>query len=316
MGQYYVPAKGSITGPWLLDLKHIEELDSIIPYIEEKLNASQTAEIEKKFSLDIKNGKYKDLEDAVQHYRKNSLFAGIERKIELTSKKGAVFKGGTLKEILIDPKLDDFNPSLLEIDISYGHTNQFKISVGRRFDGELNYKLSCFDLIIEDEINYIIKNWVAENKPKLAPRIWNKNFPLMVGFGLLLLFLGISTLFEKDTPTTSEIYKDETKALLETGINAENRDVAIELMLKYNSNFRPESIEPKISYNRTALKIIFLGGMLIFFGVLRPHTVIGVGKNLSLLRFYRFYINFVLVVIPTVFIIVPFYGYIKELFYT
>lgn len=315
MGQYYVPAKGSISGPWLLEPKHLEELNSLLPYIEEKLDASQKAEVEEKFSSDIENGRFSNLDEAVQYHRENFFRSGIERRIEFTSKKGALLKGETLREILVDPKLDDFEPTLLEIDLSYGSTNQCTISVGRRFDGDLNYKLSCFDLKIEDEVNYRLKSWIAENKPSTASRIWNQYYGLLFGVGMILALLGSTGIYEKYTPTTQEIYKEETKAILETGINAENSNYALELILKHNSNFVPEGIEPKISYNIFFLKMFALGSLLVFLAGFRPRTIIGVGKNKWRLEFNKFYINFVLIVVPSVFIVVPFYEYIKELIF-
>jgi Ca2+-binding EF-hand superfamily protein len=40
MGHLYIPAQKTITGPWLLDRKEIEELDEIFEFVDSKISES------------------------------------------------------------------------------------------------------------------------------------------------------------------------------------------------------------------------------------------------------------------------------------
>ncbi|MGE0771816.1 MAG: hypothetical protein AB7K37_08905 [Cyclobacteriaceae bacterium] len=83
MGQLYIPGEKQIKGPWLLDLKDLEELDSIFEDVDSKLAESIERQIESKAQLYIEN---KD-EDHIEKARKraSNLIGGRKRKVTLIS---------------------------------------------------------------------------------------------------------------------------------------------------------------------------------------------------------------------------------------
>ena len=160
MGQLYIPGKKEIKGPWFIGVDELEELDKIIEYIDTKIIESKYLEINESTSIDIQKypSIYKDLETGIAT-RKESYLENHVKKIILISSDEKRLTDTSIKGILKDPKLKDFKPKELEIEIGYRSDNSFSLNVKRRYDEEISYEVKCFDQDCRDEIKYKIEYW-------------------------------------------------------------------------------------------------------------------------------------------------------------
>lgn len=308
MGKLYNPSKRIFTGPWFLDIKALEELDEIVEFANEKLEISRNEIIESLALKDFEDKKRESLEDAKAYVIKYS-YDSIRKDITLISKDESKLKDNTIKELLVDPKIKNFSPKELSIDIEYGRTNKFSFNVKQRYDGELEYEVKSTKSEVEDEINYKLENWVDKYKPLNTQRLWLKfAFPIAMFSGIICFILAIN-IFSVYKPNTQEIYKDKIEKIIKNGVNEENQTKAIDLLLKINSGYIPTNIKEEIKINETAKRGAIIALVFFLIGVFKPKTIVGVGKDKNKLKLYKRYMKFILFVIPAIFL----YPYIINL---
>ena len=126
------------------------------------------------------------------------------------------------------------------------------------------------------------------------------------------------TVFLDDSITRLEAYKlelvKETHNLLDIGITNDNLPKSIELLLKYQSSYVPTSFVFEEVSNKIIGKLwlIFLICSVII--LLRPKTVIGLGKKKKWVWIYKGWIHLVTFAIPLT-IIGFFKDYIRDYFF-
>lgn len=314
MGILYVPPEKEIIGPWILSLAELEELDTIIEFIDSKLKESQEIEFQTEAEEDVKNERYKTVEEALEKGFKYSFKKEKKKNIVLISEDETRLTDESLKNILIDTKIKAFKPKELDITVEYGYSNIFNLTVRRRFDGDLKYKIKCFDNDIENQINYKIENWVEKNQPNRVKRIWNKYSFLFLMFSAMICFFSLINIYKVENPKAIDIYKSDIEEILKNGITNENQVKAIELMLKVNTNYLPANVEPIETINGTLIKVSVIAFILVLIFWKKPKTTIGVGKHKNLITFYNWYVKIVLITIPTIFFLPPIIEFIKSWF--
>ncbi|WP_026838866.1 hypothetical protein [Gillisia sp. JM1] len=313
MGILYIPSEKQIKGPWFIGRKELEELDEILKFIDQKLKDSYENEIQAEAEEELKKKRFDNIEEARIYIQKSSFMKKIRKDITIISQDESKLKDSQLKDLLIDPKIKNFKPKELSIDIEYGYNNHFSLNIMKRFDGELKYKLECSDSEAKDEINYKIENWIESYKPKKIKQLWQEySFPLIMLAGMIFL-LSITSIVSNKSPTAVNVYSKDINKLIESGINEDNRDEAIELILKTNANYIPESVTSIEEFNATAIKLAIFSLICLLVFIFKPKTIIGVGKHKSLLNTYKLYTKMILVTIPAIFVLPFIYDFIKEL---
>jgi hypothetical protein len=313
MGILYLPSSKEITGPWLLGIEELEELNSLIEFIDSKLEKSYDLELKNDAEEDVKKGVCNTLEEALERKEKYGFKQKKRISIHIISNDETRIEDNNLKNILIDSKIKSFSPKELEINLEYGYNNLFSLTVGKSFDGKLKYKVKCFDNYIENEINYKIDNWIEKNQPNKAKQIWNKfSFPLSWFSSIVFLFTFFN-IYTIETPSTLSFYKSDIDQLLIEGINETNQLKANELLLKINTNYLPEDAQSIEKVNYGLIKVSVIAAILALIFWFNPRTTIGVGKHKNHIKYYRLYSKIILLTIPALFILPPIVEFIKDL---
>ncbi len=313
MGILYIPKEKEIVGPWLLDLNKLEKLDLLIEDIKSKIKESASLEKKSKAQERFDSGGFDSLEDAMPEDWENSIFDKEKEEITLISRDDSKLTDSSLRNILIDSKIKSFSPQELNIVIQNGYRNEFHLRVSRRFDGDLKFKIKCFDQEIESHINYQLENWLDDIKPNRILQFWNKFYFVFVIASIFLCSIALTEIYDVETPNLINVYKDQIEKLLTDGIDDSNRDKATELILKLNSNYYPENIKSIERISTAAIRFAVLFFILIFISYFRPRTIIGLGKHKSKLNFYKKYFNFILISIPSIFFLPYIYDIIRKL---
>lgn len=301
MGQIIIPSEKKIKGPWLLDKKSLNELNETLLLIEEKLVESFNILVDKtaesKFEKYQKWDKEIDIEKAKQKVKDSYSFDKSDKYVLVLTKQGKKIKDENLSSLLKGSQIDEFNPSELRIHIEKGPC-EFTLEVSTGYDGELETRIKSKDDSIFNDINYEISKWIDKHKPNIVMQKWSSWFPFAV-FPIFVILLFTSLLFLKDK---EEIYvtelTNESNLLLKDGLTEVEKTKALEIILQLESGYIPESFKPDTSINKTVWNIWLYTAIGLMILIIRPRTVIGLGKNKWKVGFYRKWTYFVLVFIP------------------
>ena len=308
MGTLLNPSKRTFAGPWLLDKVALEELNEIVEFANQELKKCRHEIIESIAQKDFDEKKYDTLEKAKAYALKHS-WDTVRKDIVLISNDESKLKDNSINELLVDPKIKNFRPKELSIDIEYGRENKFSFNVKQRYDGELEYDIKSTKSEIEDKINYKFENWLDKYKPNIIQTKWLQfAFPLALLSGIFSIIFAIN-IYSTYKPTSQVVYKDKIDNLINFGINEENTAEALDLLLKINSGYVPPDIKEEVKISKTARRITIIALSFCLLGIFKPITIIGVGKDKNKLKLYKKYMKYILFVIPGIFL----YPYIIDL---
>lgn len=217
-----------------------------------------------------------------------------------------------------DQTLSTLKPKSFSAKIRHGgiFENSFELKILNFYKGELSYDISCNDPNIKDAIQYEIDKWIDKRKPNRALQIWS-NYGDFITFTFIvpIILLGIQS-FSTSYTTYQETIGIEMVELSKEGINETNRDMAIELLIKSKSGYSLDDFIPVEKPNNPIWIRLFAVAVFIYIAsYFRPKTLIGLGKMKSKLVFYKIWIKLVLVTLPAILIIGPFWKTIVQWFY-
>ncbi|WP_338648220.1 hypothetical protein V5J73_05710 [Flavobacterium sp. KS-LB2] len=302
MGQIIIPTDRKINGPWILDLKSLEELNEVLLTIEEKLEQASEVLLTKTAESYLEEYKDRheniDLESAKLKVKNiNYKFNSSEKFALIITKQGNKIKDDNLLSILKGNEINEYNPTELKIHIRKGPC-EFTLEVTTNYQGELETRIKSVDDDIFNDINYEINKWIENHKPTLIMQKWSGWFPF-AAFPIIMMLVFATPLFIKND---KDAYKTqlEQKAnfLLKDGLTPVETTKAIEIILQHESDYVPETFKQdnKINEILGTVWIITILGLIIL--MIKPNTVIGLGKSRWKIKFYKRWIYFVLVFIP------------------
>ncbi|MDF2437718.1 MAG: hypothetical protein K0Q95_2094 [Bacteroidota bacterium] len=313
MGQLYTTGENNIDGPWLIGKEDLADLDEILKSVEVKLSESLEKEIHHIALEGVEQGDYATLDEALEKKRKYHYRSNQKSNATLISKNGKFLEDNTIFGLLKDPKLTDFHPKELKVIIEKGLKNRFSLTVSTVYDGELKYSIQCFDHDIQEEIHYAITNWIEKHRPNKIKQFWSQNYFIIGGlFGFITLITFI-VMVQEPTVDLKKLYGKEIQEILKQGVNKDNHDKAIEILLRYTTGYIPENFLPVKKISSLVIQIFSISTFLTLVSILRPKTTIGIGTTKQIMKFYKFYVNLVLITIPLTFIIPPLIDWIKAL---
>lgn len=318
MGELAHPKKKEIKGPWLLNHDDFEALDLVIRSIDNFLYDSWEDTIISDIKKEHKKILDKDLNRKINEYKKDWKYDKHTKECQITSKDGTKLRGDSISAILKHPAINNLEPKSLDVYIGHGPywENTFELKISKFYRGELSYDINCSHANNLFEIQYNIDQWIDKRKPKRALKFWSNygdwfTFPLIIP----IIYIGIQS-FSTTYTTYQETIGLEMFELAKEGINETNRDLALELLVKSQSGFRPNDFVPQEKSN-DPIWIRILAVILFVFiaAIFRPKTLIGLGKMKNVLNVYKIWIKLVLITLPTVLVIAPFWKTIVKWFY-
>lgn len=193
---------------------------------------------------------------------------------------------------------NSLRPVKLNLHIKYGNNeNEFKLkidSAANEDEDEFNYEIRCLDEEIQLKIQALIDKWVRKNKPSRLLSIWSNclSFVWIILFITFLISLSGLTYTSSSEGVYKEKLKEEAYKYIEAGTNDQNRDSVIILLLKLQANYVPESIKSQTKeLTDPAMKKLLIASIFILLAsLIRPKTIIGIGKNYMKYKLYKIWI--------------------------
>ena len=241
-------------------------------------------------------------------------YAGSEKFTKATFSDGNIYNADSIDAVKsYIAKTPSLKPRELMIKTTQGSIeNEFSLILNSNAgegDSELEYRIKCIDDEIQGEIKVLIDKWVRENRPNKFLQLWiNKIVVFVWLFGFLAVI--VSGLSINETVSYDDNFKGELKKsaynLIERGISNENLDSAINLILQIQSEYVPKEIkkETVTVQNFVALKVFIVSLIILIISLIRPKTVIGLGRQSTVLIIYKFWGKTIKYVLTAIFIAV------------
>ena len=287
MGRLFIPAERKIKGPWILQQNDLEKLELVLDVIFKKL----------KFALD------NDIENNAEKYKYDK--PELKSNVKLVSKNKTQIIDKSLLGILKDQKLNDLEPNELTIELGKRYSGfAFLMTISSKYDGELEYSVECKNEEIKDEIKYEVDKWLEDIVPNKISQFWSNTFsyftiPIFIGF----LFVLLSILFVSSGSNYKNELNSKARTIIKNGVDKNNEYEALEIILKLQTDYKPESEIEKTTIRPEVLKILIITILCFIMLEIKPKTTIGVGKSKRKAIFYRFWQRSILVTIPTTIIL-------------
>jgi len=271
-GRFYIPEVNQVTGPWLLSYENLKDLDNLFSEIDLQLQKA----LEKTPELKIK-----------EEPQKYAIVTFVD---------GHTYRTENIKGIINYVDTHSSSPTELNIRTLHGNTeNEFNLIINSNTNKEevdFEYRIRCLDENIQQEIKTSIDKWVRENKASTPLRTWSNFLVYLIWF---ISFFSILISWSNLTYTSSKVdaYKSELKNKAQKIIEQKNQKLNIDstlfLLLKLQSDYVPDNIkaETTIVYDKGARKILIISLIILFISLVRPKTIIGIGKKYSKFKFYK-----------------------------
>ena len=312
MGQLFIPGERDIQGPWLLGPEELLQLDTIIEAIDKLLEVDAKALYLDGVKARWQANEFGTLEDYIEKEQKYFVQKQV-KKVTLLSEDGRRFTDSSVAGILKYHLLKDFAPKGFTIDIER-YTTQFELSVASNYSGNLKYSVNCYDAECRQEIVYLVEGWCDKNQPNRAKQILSNYGRVFFLIGLALIgWSGVAMIPKYEIPDMRSKYQTEINQIIKKGVTKENEVKAVELLLKYESDYKPENVKPVKIENTWATQAFSLCLISMFIGLARPKTTIGLGRRKRKLTFYKWSSRVILITIPALLIYPPIMAWIRAL---
>lgn len=279
----------SYGGPWLITKEQLIELDSIINETWDTYQLLLNTEVngDKDLTEEQREKNIKDYLSKAVYGRFNTY------NITITLKNQKVKKYNKLIDALKDLDLNQEEVICLKITLSSLNNNLFFEISRENSDQNLRANVNSDSIKIKEDICFKLDNWINKVKPKKYIELWCKFKGLhwVFIYGIIYIYITIWT----SSHSYKSIIKEEAYKLLNSGINENNVEKAVELLLKLNSNWMP--LDYNINYTSFfiyLLIIIFLGISISF----APKTTFDIGLGKRKINIWKTWINFATIFLP------------------
>ena len=175
-----------------------------------------------------------------------------------------------------------------------------KIDKTELLTGELAISFDTISPKAKQDINFSIEEWLTTIKPNRILTAWKVLREYL--FYFLAPYFLLPTLIWVTANDYSAVLKTKAHTLISSGINEDNLNQAIDLLLKLNSNYSPPNITPNYLSLILLLTMQTVLALIIFFV---PKTTFELGLSKTKYTNRKIWAKFITYTFP-VFFILPF----------
>lgn len=290
MSNIIYKTNNKFTDLWLIDRDNLEKLHNII---EDSYKRLLERNIEKRDELILSEKPKNEIEE-IMLYERYPLPEPKPINISLILSDGNKSVSNSLLKLMKDNKLNNIRVKELEIYYNVGD-----ISVRIDYIGDLK----SIDVFVSNSTDYLsqeiysdILNWIESfRQPILKRKLWEMDRFTIWSLSFIL-FLTISFFLSFGKNSIQNKYEYEAIKLIEKGINKDNIEVAIELLLKLQ-------VKDKLKEEKSFLpswygKFFFTLLIISILLSIKPNSVIAIGIGSKEIKYWKWWINFVSYSIP------------------
>lgn len=298
MGRLYIPTDNRVDGPWLLGHEKLETLNILFGEVDAKLAEALAKTIDRMAKQEVEEG---GLELAKVTAKLQKKYGKKLKSAEITFDDGNTYEAEDIEGIL---NYVDTNPSLapteLYISTVRGNSeNEFSLIINSnagKEEVEFEYRIRCIDEEVQQKIKSLIDKWVRENKSHPPLQVWSNTIVYLIyfvcSFSILIAWANLSETTTKAGEYQLEL-KRQAQQIIEKGVSQVNVDSTLLLLLKLQADYVPDNVrEETIEIHSTvASKFLVVSIIILAISIIRPKTVIGVGRKQRRLKLYQIWIT-------------------------
>jgi len=297
-----------VDGPLLIERPALEKLHNIIESTYERISSKNDLDLEQKveeryqkiYSYNSENESNEEIIKKKENLKKGMLeeYSFIKSK-EVIAKIGGkkYFTESSLQKLIRAPELSKENVKSLTVQYGAGENIVFIELAPSEY--------SCLLLRIRPENNDISKeifaelsDWVYQIQAPLWQRIWGK----IKGYHWLIFFIFFGVCLgsiESPQEIAQNNYRSKAHQLINEGLTNNNLVQAVDLILKIQSKYVPEFQERQYySINKWAGIILIISLLISIILSFLPTLVIGIGKGINKITFWKLWIRIIYITIP------------------
>ncbi len=310
MPQLLYPTAAKVEGPILLSLEQLRELDSILDKHEQLLTKYQEEiwerELSERLSQQAEDIRRELTEEEKKQYTERFERRELDYRRRQRQRKTTVYfrsrrrlEVATFQEAAKHPEMMNDLPVGFDLRVRYSpvrlwiETDDYlgsTIKVSAEPESDENAR----DLFGE------LRMWLSSVTPPRWQQWWVKSRPLnwMLWWLWLVVVVLVAGPNIVESEVTKRYYRAQAHGLIEKGITPENQQKAIEVILALSSDYSTPKAPP-VSVGSWFW--FFLTGGLFICAVLSfpPKVILGLGKGEKSIQFWRYWLRFVFVGVPT-----------------
>ena len=311
MAEFIYSTSTSLSGPWLIAAERLEALDEIL--IEQRQRLSERNQAQKAIAVDqllkddwvlsriedsheleerIKTRKI-ELADQVAYRFEESL--SITLRLEADKR----VRVNSFAEAQTEPSLTEEIGTGFRIELRSG---EVRAEVDLRRPNYLDITLTPQTLTDSTELFLILKRWADSCRAPKWQQVWWR-FNGLQWFSIFFIFFA-SLFFVNDAESLSKsIYKQKASQMLADGINQNNQQKAIELLLALDSGYVPPT-QPSLPLFPFWFKLVASTAIVICIVLtFTPKSLVGIGRSEDRINRWRLWMRIVFVVVPTILVV-------------
>lgn len=294
MSAFIYSTETTMGGPWLIERNSLQQLGQIIETISTKFSNAAYEEIESKINKSLLGyeGEEREQQENKLRQRLETEFS-LKKYASLTLSPTKYCKEETIEQILSSPDLLDEKPTALIV----------KVEAANR-SAQISFQEQTLSIRTFPETDGLsreafveLQQWAIGNSAPKWQRLWRENY----GNGGILMLWGasliISSFFIPDS--TNDIHKSlmpDAVQLLKDGISNDEVPKAIEILLRAEFKIPLVETTPNLPI---WYKFVLYGGiaalLLLYF---RPPLLLGIGRNVQRIQFWRNWGRFIGFTLP------------------
>jgi len=307
MAEIIYPTEKTVSGPYLLEFNKLCELDDLIDTEWQNLLEYREKQVSQEIDIDLRHypveeaDKYRGIEAKI---RNSYTFKEEKRKLIIEFKSGKKLSVKSFKEANDDPMSSEETPVGFSLNVRVGEVTA-DLSVGQTYNkSDMEISVSSKSLSFSRELLHKLELWARSAACPWWQQLWKKlaGFIKVVAFVLFLIameFTVTSAIVQNDFNEYKKILKAEAKELAKQGVNQENINRAVEIILKLETGFVPDGFTTSKPF--LSKWVIIVGvPLLILFIILwfPPKTYLGFGLGEIKIKRWKLWLKIITVIIP------------------
>ncbi len=286
-------------GPWLLSRDALLDLDRAMDGIYERFEIDTAQLIEEEIEQSIKGNTSDGLDEKRMWWREQiTPRMKLRRSAKLMLSHSKYIQDETLEDLLANPELHDEAPIGIEVEV-YGpkRNARLQLRAGLFENAALRIAASPETAKSAREAFSALQHWAMANQAPTWQRVWRR----ITGFHWFV-WLVLVVLLSQAVPTQSEVVEEQLRVaareMLMEGISDEEVASALELLVRFHAKEAPQELRVEMP---SWFAIIVFGGLFVCAMLsICPNLVLGIGRSKSRLGYWRTWLKFVGVTVPSV----------------
>jgi hypothetical protein len=306
MSEVIYSTKVYVKGPWLIDADALIQLDEILNdewiRLQHRKEELLDGEAESQIRAWRELGIYEELSEEELRQKKEKLkeekaivsLHKDKKEIRIYLPKSRSVVTNSFQAAFREQAIVEEMPIGFRVELQCGEV-RCEMSLKREYN-ELSINVTPEKSREAWELFIALRQWVVKNRAPTWQRVWSGWAGFQWIIWVALIFLSATIISESLDYATPEA-KSRAQKLLDSGISEAEIPEAVELLLILQTKYNPGQPKPQLP---SWFKVVLVGGLIACVILsIRPKVVLGIGRGMERIIWWRRWLRFVGITLPT-----------------